>query len=143
MKRLLLLVPILALLLLPMGCGGVQGIIDRMASDMIGKLTGNYTIKVGGTDGLNFTGEYEVWFLHYDPDSQKLAYTKDSYTVEGQVPEEYTFEGNTVVVIFQKQTDDYGQLSVEIWMDEELIAWRETSDPWGAVWVNAAGGLVG
>ena len=138
MKKLLLLVPILALLLLPMGCGGVQGIIDRMTSDMIGKLTGEFTIKVGGTDGLNFTGEYEVWFLHYDPDTQSIVYTKDTYTVEGQVPEEYTFEGNVSPAIFQKQTGDYSLLSVEIWRDEELVAWRETSEPWGAVWVNGA-----
>jgi hypothetical protein len=140
MKRLLLLVPILVLLLLPIGCGGIQGIIDRMASDMIGKVTGEFTIKVGGTDGLNFTGEYEVWFLHYDPDDEKVVYTKDTYTVEGQVPEEYAFEGNAVAVIFQKQSDDYEELSVDIWMDEELVAWRWTTYPWGAVWV--CGGMT-
>jgi len=139
MKKLLLLVPILALLLLPMGCGGIEeGIINSMFSDMLEKLTGDFTIKVGGTDGLNFTGEYEVWFLHYDPDTQKIVYTKDSYTVEGQVPEEYTFEGNVSPVIFQKQTGDYSLLSVEIWRDEVLVAWRETSEPWGAVWINGA-----
>ena len=137
MKRLLLLVPILALLLLPMGCGGVEeGIINSMVSDMMEKLTGNFTIKVGGTDGLNFTGEYEVWYLHYDPDSECVRYTKDSYTVEGQVPEEYTFEGNVAAVILQKRTGDYSQLSVEIWRDEVLAAWRETTDPWGAVWIE-------
>jgi len=139
MKKLLLLVPILALLLLPMGCGGIEeGILNSMVSDAMEKLTGDFTIKVGGTDGLNFTGEYEAWFLHYDPDTQKLVYTKDSYTVEGQVPEEYTFEANGAAVIFQKQTGDYSLLSVEIWRDEVLVAWRETSEPWGAVWVNGA-----
>lgn len=139
MKKLLLLVPILALVLLPMGCGGVQeGIISNMFNDMLEKLTGNFTIKVGGTDGLNFKGEYEVWFLHYDPDSEKIVYTKDSYTVEGQVPEEYTFEANVSPVIFQKQTGDYSRLSVEIWRDGELVTWDETNEPWGAVWVNGA-----
>ena len=139
MRKLSLLVPILALLLLPMGCGGVQeGIISNMFNDMLEKLTGNFTIKVGGTDGLNFKGEYEVWFLHYDPDSEKIVYTKDSYTVEGQVPEEYTFEANVSPVIFQKQTGDYSRLSVEIWRDEELVTWDETREPWGAVWVNGA-----
>jgi len=107
-----------------------------MFSDMLEKLTGNFTIKVGGTDGLNFTGEYEVWFLHYDPDGQKIVYTKDSYAVEGQVPEEYTFEANVSPVILQKQTGDYSLLSVEIWRDEELLARRETREAWGAVWVN-------
>ena len=139
MKKLLLLVPILALLLLPMGCGGIEeGIINSMFSDMLEKLTGNFTIKVGGTDGLNFTGEYEVWLLHYDPDTEKVVYTKDSYTVEGQVPEEYTFEANVSPVIFQKRTGDYSLLSVEIWRDDVLLTWRETSEPWGAVWVNGA-----
>ena len=139
MKRLLLLVPILALLLLPMGCGGIEeGIVNSMFSDMLEKLTGNFTIKVGGMDGLNFTGEYEVWFLHYDPDTESLVYTKDSYTVEGQVPEEYSFEGNGAAVIFQKQTGDYSLLSVEISRDEVLVASRETTDPWGAVWVGGA-----
>ena len=139
MKRLLILIPILAALLLPMGCGNVeQGIINSMVSDMMEKLTGNFTIKVGGTDGLNFTGEYEVWFLHYDPDTQSVVYTKDTYTVEGQVPEEYTLEGNAAAVILQKRTDDYGQLSVEIWRDEELVASRWTTYPRGAVWVNGA-----
>ncbi|MDH4269591.1 MAG: hypothetical protein OEV52_04765 [Dehalococcoidia bacterium] len=141
MKKLLLLVPILALLLLPMGCEGIEeGIINSMFSDMLEKLTGNFTIKVGGTDGLNFTGEYEVWFLHYDPDTESIVYTKDSYTVEGQVPEQYTFEGDVTTVIFQKQTGDYSLLTVEIWRDEELLAdtWRETSEPWGAVWVGGA-----
>lgn len=138
MKRLLLLVPILALLLLPMGCGGVQGIINSMVSDMMEKTTGDFTIKVDGTFGLNFTGEYEVWFLHYDPDTESVVYTKDSYTVEGQVPEEYTFESNAAAAIFQKRTGDYSLLSVEIWRDEELVASRWTTYPWGAVWVNGA-----
>jgi len=139
MKRLLILIPILAALLLPMGCGNLEeGIINSMVSDMMEKLTGNFTIKVGGTAGLNFTGEYEVWYLHYDPDTQSVRYTKDSYTVEGQVPEEYTFEGNGAAVIFQKRTGDYSQLSVEIWRDEVLAAWPETTDPWGAVWVPGA-----
>jgi hypothetical protein len=139
MKRLLLLVPILALLLLPLGCGGLEeGIINSMVSDMMQKIQGNFTIEVGGTEGLNFTGEYEVWFLHYDPDTQSVVYTKDSYTVDGQVPEVYTCEGNAVAVMFQKQSDDYGELGVEIWRDEEEVAWRWTSEPWGVVWVGGA-----
>jgi hypothetical protein len=136
MKRLLLLIAIISLLLPPMGC--VQSIINSKVADMMEKATGNFTIKVGGTVGLNFTGEYEVWYLHYDPDSQSIRYTKDSYTVEGQVPQEYTFEGNAAAVIFQKRTGDWSWLRVEIWRDEELAARRETTDPWGAVWVNGA-----
>jgi|GEM_PF-1313528 len=138
MKRLLLLAPILALLLLSMGCGAVQGIIDRMATDMLEKVGANFTIKVGGTAGLDFTGEYEVEYLDFDADSQSIGYTKDSYTVEGQVPQEYTFEGDATSVMFQKRADDWWTLlSVEIWQDERLVASRETTDPWGAVWLTA------
>ena len=134
MKRHLLLIPILALLLLLMGCGIIEGIINIRAKDMLEGFTGNYTIKVGGTAGLNFTGDYEVWFFHFDPGPQRLVYTKDSYVVEGQVPEEYTLKGFATVVIFQKQTGDYSLLSVEIWSDGVLLNRRETTDPWGAVW---------
>jgi len=132
MKRLLLLIPILALLLLPMGC--IEGVINDKVNAIIQDSTGNYTIKVGGTVGLNFTGEYEVWYLHFEPDTQSLVYTKESYTVEGQVPEEYMLKGFATTVIFQKQTGDYSLLSVEIWGDGVLLNRRETTDPWGAVW---------
>ena len=139
MKRLLLLIPILALLLLPMGCGVIEGIINSRANALIQNYTGNYTIRVGGTVGVNFTGEYEAWLFHFEPDTQKIVYTKDSYIVEGQVPEEYTFEGASTAVIFQKRTGDWTLLTVEIWRDEVLLAWRETTDPWGFVWAIAGG----
>ena len=142
MKRHSLLIPILALLLLPMGCGVIEGIINLRANEMLEEFTGNYTIKVSGTAGSNFTGDYEVWFFHFDPDPQKLVYTKDSYIVEGQVPEEYTFEGDSTAVMFQKRTGDWWTtLRVEVWRDEVLVGWRETTDPWGAVWMIA--GLYG
>jgi hypothetical protein len=139
MKRLLLLILIFALLLLPMGCVDVQSITNSMLADMMEKVGANFTIEVGGTVGLNFTGEYEVWYLHFDPGTQSIVYTKDSYTVEGQVPEQYTFEGAATAVMFQKQAgDSWRQLEVKIWQDDELVAQRETTDPWGAVWVNGA-----
>jgi hypothetical protein len=138
MKRLLLLIAILALLLLPMGC--IEGIINSRAKAIIQDYMGNYTIKVGGTAGLNFTGEYEAWLFHYNPDPRSCVYTKDSYIVEGQVPEEYTFEAASTAVFFQKQTDDWWTtLSIEIWRDDVFVARRETTDPWGFVWVIAGG----
>jgi hypothetical protein len=141
MKRLLLFIPIVVLLLLPMGCGAVQGIIDRMATDMLEKVGAKFTIKVDGTTGLNFTGECEVVYLHFDPDGQSIGYTKDSYTVEGQVPQEYTFDGDATSVMFQKRADDWWTLlSVEVWQDEQLVASRETTDPWGPVWLT--GGML-
>jgi hypothetical protein len=141
MKRLLLLIAIISLLLPLMGCA--QGIINSKVADMMEKVGGNFTIKVGGTAGLNFTGEYEVWFLHYDPDTESIRYTKESYTVKGQVPQEYTFEGAATATIFQKRAGDWWtELRVEIYQDGGLVAWQETTDPWGAVWVTA-GALYG
>ena len=135
MKRLLLLIPILALLLLPMGCN-VQDITNSMLTDMFQNVGRNFTIEVGGTVGLNFTGEYEVWYLHFDPDTQSIVYTKDSYTVEGQVPEQYTFEGTATSGMVQKRSGDSSLLEVEIWGEDELLASRTTTDPWGAVWIE-------
>jgi len=132
MKRFVLLIPILALLLLSMGC--IEGVINNKVNTLIQDSTVNYTIKVGGTVGLNFTGEYEAWLFHFEPDTQSLVYTKESYIVEGKVPEEYTIKCFATAVIFQKQTGDYSLLSVEIWSDGVLLTRQETTDPWGAVW---------
>jgi len=138
MKRLLLLVPILALLLLPTGCVDQEQITQDAIDKITQHTTGTYTIKVGGTAGLYFTGEYEVWFLHYDPDTDTLDYIANSYTTEGQVPAEYTFEAMVAGGFFQKETGDETLLQVEIWKDGVLQDSAQTTDPWGAV--MAAGG---
>ena len=138
MKRLLLLIPILALLVLPMGCVDAEA-IERDVSDHIHQqATGNYTIKVGGTPGLYFTGEYRVNFYVYDPDTDSYDYMTDLYSVGGQVPEEYTFEAMVAGGLFQKQTGDATLLRVEIWKDGVLQDSASTTNPWGAVMV--AGG---
>jgi len=138
MKRHLLLISILALVLLPMGCVDTQGILQGVADNIIQQATGTYTIKVcSNTTGLNFTGEYSVFFCDWNPDTERIDYTEHSYSVEGQVPEEYTFEGMTAAGLFQKQTGDETLLSVEIWKDEVLIDSSDTTDPWGAVLIAA------
>jgi hypothetical protein len=140
MKRLLLLIPILALLLLPMGCGGVD--TERIAQDAVDKIiqhtTGTYTIKVGGTAGLYFTGQYEVDFYEYHVDTDSWNYTTNRYNTKGQVPAEYTFEAMVAGGLFYKGTDDGSLLRVEIWKDGVLQDSASTTDPWGAVMV--AGG---
>jgi hypothetical protein len=137
MKRLLLLISILALLLLPMGCGGVD--TERIAQDAVDKIlqhtTGTYTIKVGGTPGLYFTGEYKVEFDVYHVDTDSWNYTANWYNAEGQVPAEYTFEAMVAGGMFQKQTGDGRLLRVEIWKDGVLQDSASTTDPWGAVMV--------
>ena len=138
MKRLLLLMAILAVLLLPMGCVDTQ----QTTQDVIDKITqhamGTYTIKVGGTAGLYFTGEYQVNFYEYHSDTDSWNYTPNTYSTEGQVPAEYTFKAMVAGGMFQKQTDDGRLLRVEIWKDGVLQDSASTTDPWGAVMV--AGG---
>ena len=138
MKRLLLLIPILALLLLPIGCMDAEAIEQDWVDKITLHTTGTYTIKVGGTAGLYFTGEYEVWFLHYDPDTDTLDDIGNRYTTKGVVPKEYTFEAMVAGGFFQKQTGDGRLLRVEIWKDGVLQDSAQTTDPWGAV--MAAGG---
>jgi hypothetical protein len=138
MKRLLLLIPILALLLLPMGCLDAEAIEQDVVDQITQQTTGTYTIKVGGTAGLYFTGEYRAYFYEVDPDTHVVDYTFSEFLVEGQVPEEYTFEAMVAGGLFQKQTGDGTLLRVEIWKDGVLQDSASTTDPWGAVMV--AGG---
>ena len=140
MKRLLLLIAILALLLLPVSCGSVD--TEQIAQDAVDKIiqhtTGTYTIKVGGTPGLYFTGKYDVDFYEYHVDTDSWNYTYNRYKLEGEVPAEYTFEAMVAGGMFQKQTGDQTLLKVEIWKDGVLQDSASTTDPWGAVMV--AGG---
>ena len=137
MKRLLLLISILALVLLPMGCVDVEGITQGVIDNITQQATGTYTIKVGGTEGLNFTGEYLARFFEMNPDTGTIDYSTDSYSVEGQVPKEYSFEAMTAGGLFQKQTGNETLLKVEIWKDGVLKDSANTTDPWGAVMVAA------
>lgn len=137
MKRLLLLIPILALLLLPMSCGGVD--TEQIAQDAVDKIiqhtTGTYTIKVGGTPGLYFTGQYQVNFYEYHVDTDSWNFTPNWYNTKGYVPAEYTFIGMVAGGLFQKQTGDGTLLKAEIWKDGVLQDSASTTDPWGAVMV--------
>jgi hypothetical protein len=138
MKRLVLLMAIIALLLLLMGCADTEQITKDAVDKITQHTTGTYTIKVGGTAGLYFTGEYQVNFYEYNLDTDTWDYIPNSYNVEGQVPAEYTFEAMVAGGMFQKQTGDGTLLQVEIWKEGVLQDSASTTDPWGAVMV--AGG---
>jgi hypothetical protein len=138
MKRLLLLIAILALFVLPTGCVDTEQIGQDWIDKMTLHTTGTYTIKVGGTDGLHFAGEYQVNFLEYDLAADNVSIHSNAYTTEGVVPREYTFEAMVAGGMFQKQTDDGTLLKVEIWKEGVLQDSASTTDPWGAVMV--AGG---
>ena len=139
MKRLLLLVSILALVMLPIGCIDIMGMIKGVTGVTIGELlktlTSTYTIKVDGTAELNFSGEYMVMTTDYDPENRVASFSSDPILVEGQVPKQYTVtDVISVAGMFQKQTEE-GTLRVEIWKGGVLIDSAETTDPWGAVLV--------
>ncbi|MGB5924962.1 MAG: hypothetical protein WBH01_02585 [Dehalococcoidia bacterium] len=138
MRSFLLLIAILALLLLPMGCADTQQITQDWLDKITLHATGTYTIKVGGTAGLYFTGEYVVNFYEYHSDTDTWDVITNRYTTEGVVPREYTFEAMVAGGFFQKQTGDETLLQVEIWKEGVLQDSASTTDPWGAVMV--AGG---
>lgn len=142
MKKLLLLVAILAPVMLPVGCVDVEGMIKNAIEGMAEDLTATYTIKVSTTvglnsTGLNSTGEYDVVSAEFDPETW-VDFNSDSYEVEGQIPPagyiEYTAdEAISVVGVFQKQGEDEELLMVELWRGTELVDSSETTAPWGAV----------
>jgi hypothetical protein len=135
MKRLLLITSILTLVLSPIGCSA-QDMMKDMIESMLAGLTVTYTIEVGGTEGLNFSGEYVVETAGYDPVSY-VAYSSHSYNVSGNASAQYTVENAiSVVGMFQKKSEE-GTLEVRILKGEELVDSANTSDPWGAVLVTA------
>jgi hypothetical protein len=126
---------ILSLVLLPAGCN-VQDMLKDTIESAIAGLTVNYTIEVGGTEGLNFSGRYVVVTQEYDP-VNLVASNSDSYNVSGSVPAQYTAENAVSVAgMFQKKSEE-GTLEVKILKGEELIDSANTSDAWGAVLVTA------
>ena len=135
MKKLLLVISILALVLLPIGCSDQNMLKDTIESVLAG-LTVTYTIEVGGTEGLNFSGRYVVVTEEYDP-VNLVASNSHSYDVSGTIPAQYTAENATSVAgMFQKKSEE-GTLEVKILKGEELIDSANTSDTWGAVLVTA------
>lgn len=142
MKRLILAISILALVLLPMGCGiDVEGMIRSTVEGMLEDLTTTYTIKVSGNIGANFTGEYEVVKAAFDEETW-VNFSTDSHSVDGEIPpagytEYAASDAVSVVAMFQKQDEDDALLRVEIWKGDELVDASETDLPWGAVLVVA------
>lgn len=139
-KRLLLIISILALVLVPIGCTGniVENVLEGLETD--------YTIKVSSNlTGLNFTGEYSVVTAAYDSETGNVDFSYDKYTVEGQIPPagyiEYTASDAIAVAgWFQKLTAANATLiRIEIWSGGDFLTWQETTDPWGV----ASAGSIG
>jgi len=136
MKRLLLLIPIIALVLLPIGCMDVESMLEDQITEALEGLSSTYTIKVGGTAGLNFSGRYVVASAAYDAETW-VAFSSDSYDVSGNISKQYTVEDViSVGGMFQKQAVN-GTLEVEIWKGSTKVDSAVTTDPWGSVLVTA------
>jgi hypothetical protein len=136
MRKLSSMILIFSLILLPIGCGTPDMMKDTIET-MLAQFTANYTIEIGGTEGLNFSGEYVVVTQEYDPVNYVVSYSY-SYDVSGTVPAQYTDENAiSVVGMFQKQNEQ-GTLEVKILRGEEIVDSASTADPWGAVLVTAA-----
>lgn len=82
-----------------------------------------FTIKVTGTDGLEFSGSYMVVTA-----DGKTA----SKSVEGKVPTEYQVDGAMVSVSFQKKTEK-GKLKVEILKGNKVMSESDTDAAYGLV----------
>jgi len=110
--------------------------IKDTIESMLAQFTVTYTIEVGGTEGLNFSGRYVVITQEYDPVKIVISNSR-SYNVSGNVPAEYVIENAVSVAgMFQKKSEE-GTLEVKILEGEELVDSANTSDAWGAVLVTA------
>lgn len=143
MKRLLLIIPIFALVLVLTGCN-VQDMIRNYMDETIEGFNANYRLTlVSDSPGLNFTGKYAVVTAAYDPETQSLDFIWNLHDAEGQIPPEgymeYTAHDAVAVVgAFQKRAGNTTLLRVEVWRDADLMEHDETTEPSGVVF---AGGI--
>lgn len=135
MKRLLLIISILALVLVPIGC--VQSTIQSTIENALAGVSANYTIQVTDTEGFNFTGRYVVVTAQYDPTNYvAISSTPNDVDLEN-VSKEYTvLNAVEVGAMFQKLSEN-GTLVVEILKGGVVVASDTTTDPYGAVLVTA------
>jgi hypothetical protein len=135
MKKLLLIVSIVALVLVPIGCAG--NVIQSTIENALAGISANYTIKVTDAEGFNFTGRYVVVTAEYDPVNY-VAFNSSSYDVSDNVSQEYTVL-NAIQVggMFQKGSAGNETLEVQILKDGVPVDSDITELPFGAVLVTA------
>ena len=145
MKRLLLIISILALVLVPIGCSvNVLTMIQNAIESALSGLEATYMIEVSGTEGLNFMGRYVVVTAAYDPETY-VAFNSTHYDISGSVPKQYTVTGAVSVAgMFQKLSDGNETLEVKIYRGTTngiqsipLVDSANTTESFGAVFVTA------
>jgi hypothetical protein len=92
-------------------------------SDGLKGLNSDFTIKVGGTEGLKFKGHFAITETPTNPNLQN---------VEGKVPAQYKGKGLMALCLFRK-TAPAGSLTVEIIKGEKVVTQGETIIPYGVV----------
>jgi hypothetical protein len=110
MKRLILCF-LLSIMFL-FGCG--EG-LKSMESD--------YTIKISGSDKLQFSGHYTIAGTGAMPKPVE---------VKGVVPMEYKDKGMAAACVFRKTNAD-GTMKVEIIKGQEIVSSSETAAPFGII----------
>jgi hypothetical protein len=140
MKRLLLVISIVALVFVPIGCN-VQNMMQSTIESMLAANRATYTIEVSAAEELSFAGRYVVLNATYDPVNY-VAFSSDSYDVSGNVSEEYTApDALAVEGMFQKLSAGNETLEVRIWRGAvgtgTLVDSASTTNPYGAVLVTA------
>lgn len=111
MKRLILCC-LLSIIFL-FGCGeGLKGIES------------DYTIKISGSDKLQFNGHYTI--------AGTGALPKPVEVKKGVVLAEYKGKGMAAACVFRKTTAD-GTMKVEIMKGQEIVSSSETAAPFGII----------
>jgi hypothetical protein len=110
----------------------IGNITDKLPSEVVGGAVGKdapieYTIRLSGTPGLQFSGSYTT--VTPNGESKWLK-------VEGSVPAEYKSFNEEVSVAFKKVSED-GSLKVQIVRDSAIVSESETSEKNGMVLISA------
>jgi hypothetical protein len=83
----------------------------------------DYTIKVTGSDQLQFSGHYTI---------ARAGNIPRPVEVKGTVPAEYKGKGAAAACVFRKVSTK-GTLKVEILKGEKVVATSETTAPYGII----------
>jgi hypothetical protein len=86
----------------------------------------DFTIKVSGSPGLNFSGHYSILGTGAQP---------EPVTVSGAVPFVYKGKGIMAIAFFRSLTQN-GSLKVEILKEGVVVSQSETIIPYGYVYMK-------
>jgi hypothetical protein len=116
--------------ILSSGCNGNTESKQHLETTMGASGIKTATIRLTGTPGTSFSGSYD----------SKSAGTK---RVEGEVPQDYNVNYNsfpdafdTITVTMQKQAEDYGNLTVQIIVEEQVKKEQSTAAVFGVAKIS-------